>query len=95
MPLSDFEIITRTLRFRRKSLRITQKQLGQMIGVSPRTIYALESADTSISVKTLLDAVATIGFGIEVSRKPNRFDAAAQFLGQPLDANRKDVWRYR
>jgi transcriptional regulator with XRE-family HTH domain len=66
LRLSNFNLIAKTITFRRRSRRITQKQLALMVGVSPRTIFALENGDTSISVKTFFAVAAALGYRIDI-----------------------------
>jgi len=69
---SNLLVLVETLTFRRRTLRITQQRLAQIVGVSPRTIYALESGDTSVSVKTLFAVVVALDFRIVLERDPRK-----------------------
>ena len=72
MRPSNFEVLAEILTFRRRRRRLTQKHLANLVGVSPRTIYALENGDTSISVKTLLAVIAALDFRITVEHDPRK-----------------------
>ena len=100
MPLSEFEIIAEAIKIRRKTSQMTQKRLAQLIGVSPRTIYSLENGDDSVSVKTLLAAVAAIGFRLQLSKVPDdlvrpTINRTKSHKGHKAHKGRpdKDVWR--
>lgn len=91
MQLTEFDIISETIKTRRKIRRITQKQMALRVGVSPRTIFALEKGDTSISVKTLLEVASVLNLRLAV------FHDKAKMLRPPAklrpNANKtKDVW---
>ena len=58
--------------FRRRSLRITQKQLAQRAKISPRTLYAIENGDDSVSFKTFLKVLDLLDFKLELHRVPLR-----------------------
>ena len=66
MRPSNFNLIAKIFAIRRRSRRITQNHLAIMVGVSPRTIYALEKGDDGISVKTFFAVAAALDYRIDI-----------------------------
>lgn len=50
----------------RRSRLITQKQLARDSRVSPRTIYAIEHGDESVSFATILRVLRILNFDLEI-----------------------------
>lgn len=56
----DLESLPRIIRVRRRELGLTQRELGQLLGIDQRTVSALEKNPHSISVSrffAVLDAL--------------------------------------
>ena len=91
MAISDFGVIVEFIKIRRKIRRLTQKQVAERADVSPRTIFALERGDDSISVKTLFAVAKALEIKLEVHRP--RFDQPkAKAKPRSLKSSTKDVW---
>lgn len=61
------EDLTGLLRHRRRELGLTQKQMGQMLGIDQRTVSSLEKNPGSISVKRLFVVMEALQVGVFVS----------------------------
>lgn len=59
--------IARLVRDRRKALRLTQDDLADLAGCSPRFVRALEAGKTTVRLDKLLDVFDVVGLELEVS----------------------------
>ena len=60
--------IATTLQTRRKSLGVTQAQLADLAGVSPKFVYDLEKGKPSVSLDRVLLVISALGlsFNLEI-----------------------------
>lgn len=56
----DLRDLTGLIRLRRRELGLTQKQLGEKLGIDQRTVSALEKNPGSISVSRLFNVLAAL-----------------------------------
>lgn len=59
--------IARLVRDRRKALRLTQDDLADLAGCSPRFVRALEAGKTTVRLDKLIDVFDVVGLELEVS----------------------------
>ena len=62
--------IAHAVRDRRKALRLTQDDLADLAGCSPRFVRALEGGKQSVRLDKLLDVLDVVG--LELSAAPRR-----------------------
>ncbi|HEX4842061.1 MAG TPA: helix-turn-helix transcriptional regulator [Limnobacter sp.] len=62
MALKKLQIseVTTLLRTRRRELGLTQKQLGELLGIDQRTVSSLEKNPGSISVNRLFNVLSAL-----------------------------------
>lgn len=67
-PSSATAEIATTLQTRRKSLGVTQAQLADLAGVSPKFVYDLEKGKPSVSLDRVLLVISALGlsFNLEI-----------------------------
>lgn len=58
--------LARTIRDRRKSLGLTQEQLADLSGVSPRFLHAVEHAKTTVQLAKFLRVADALGLRLEL-----------------------------
>jgi y4mF family transcriptional regulator len=56
------------VRGRRRELRLSQADVAELAGVSPRFVYALEQGKGSVRLDKVLAVLAVLGRGLEVVR---------------------------
>ncbi len=59
--------IGHAIREMRRSYRLTQTQLGELVGLSDKTVRDIEKGTGSPSVKALLATLSTLGLRIEIT----------------------------
>ncbi len=52
------------IRARRKSLRLTQRDVADLVGVTRQTVGRLESGDPTVSFGTAIAVAHTLGFAV-------------------------------
>lgn len=60
-PSSATTGIAATLKARRKALGVTQSQLADLAGVSPKFVYDLEKGKPSVSLDRVLLVISALG----------------------------------
>ncbi len=63
--ISIFPLIGKKLAVQRKSLKLTQTQLAELIGVEPETISRIESGAVAPSIERLASYAQALGIGLE------------------------------
>ncbi len=71
--------ITSRIRARRRELGLTQKQLGELLGIDQRTVSSLEKNLGSISVHRLFAVLDTLQLGLYLSTDPRDEGNLARF----------------
>jgi HTH-type transcriptional regulator / antitoxin HipB len=66
------EDITRTIRERRRSLGLTQDELADLAGCSPRFIRALEAGKKSVQLDKLLQVLEVLGLELRTVPRETR-----------------------
>lgn len=68
-PSSTTVEISKTVQARRKSLGVTQAQLADLAGVSPKFVYDLEKGKPSVSLDRVLLVISALGleFKLEIA----------------------------
>ena len=61
--------IGRQVRDRRKSLRLTQDDLAELAGCSPRFVRALEAGKATVRLDKLLDVLDAAGLELTAARR--------------------------
>ena len=69
------------LKSRRKSLNLTQKQAGELVGLLPKTISALESHPERCSLESFFKRVSALEIEMLLQPKP-----------RPDEETEKDEW---
>ena len=59
--------IGRSIREMRKSYRLTQTQLGDLVGLSDKTVRDIERGTGSPSLKAVLSTLSALGLRLEVT----------------------------
>ena len=62
-------LIAQTVRDRRKALRLTQDDLADLAGCSPRFIRALEGGKQSVRLDKVLDVLDAVGLELSAVRR--------------------------
>jgi len=63
--------IATTVQARRKSLGVTQAQLADLAGVSPKFVYDLEKGKPSVSLDRVLLVISALGLGFKLEIMAN------------------------
>lgn len=63
--------IATTLQARRKSLGVTQSQLADLAGVSPKFVYDLEKGKPSVSLDRVLLVITALGLEFKLELATN------------------------
>jgi HTH-type transcriptional regulator/antitoxin HipB len=63
----DSQEIAKIVRVRRKHLRVTQAELADIAGVSPRFIYDLEKGKPTVALDKTLHALEALGLRVSVA----------------------------
>ena len=61
--------ISRQVRERRKALSLTQDDLADLAGCSPRFVRALEAGKATVRVDKLLDVLDVLGLELSATRR--------------------------
>lgn len=70
-PNSDAAELATTLQARRKSLGVTQAQLADLAGVSPKFVYDLEKGKPSVSLDRVLLVISALGLSLKLELATN------------------------
>lgn len=62
----DVEDIAPTVRARRRALGLTQEQLADLAGTSPRFVWSIEQGKASVRVDKLMDVLRVLGLELGV-----------------------------
>ena len=73
--------LAKTLKSRRKALKLTQKQAADLVGLLPKTVSALESDPDRCSLESLRKLLAALRLELAVAPK-----------AEAVDPNRKAEW---
>lgn len=65
----DARQLAATVRQRRKELRLTQDDLADLSGTSPRFIRELEAGKAGVRLDKLLDVLTALGLLLEIARR--------------------------
>lgn len=84
--LSDVTVLIRT---RRRELGLTQKQLGEKLGIDQRTVSSLEKNPGSISVNRLFAVLDSLQVGLYSSTDPRDEGSLSRFTVDQLFRNAK------
>jgi HTH-type transcriptional regulator/antitoxin HipB len=57
------------IRARRESLRLTQQDLAELAGCSPRFVGALEAGKSSVRLDKLVDVLEALGIELRAARR--------------------------
>lgn len=81
-----FDLVDQLISARKKA-KLTQKQLGELVGVSQGVIARLESADHSPRLETIVDVARALGYRLDVKlvrdTKLATVPSGAQSLSRP------------
>ncbi len=70
-PNSAATEIAATVQSRRKSLGVTQSQLADLAGVSPKFVYDLEKGKPSVSLDRVLLVITALGLEFKLELATN------------------------
>lgn len=70
-PSSATAEIAATVQARRKSLGVTQSQLADLAGVSPKFVYDLEKGKPSVSLDRVLLVITALGLEFKLELATN------------------------
>ena len=71
MVVSSPDALAELVRARRKDLGLTQVEVSDLTGVSPRAIHDLERGTSAVTFKNLLLILEALGLDIDVKVSPN------------------------
>ena len=86
--LNDVTVVIRT---RRRELGLTQKQLGEKLGIDQRTVSSLEKNPGSISVNRLFAVLDALQVGLYSSTDPRDEGSLSRLTVDQLFRNAKIV----
>lgn len=66
--------LAKTLRSRRKALKLTQKEAADLVGILPKTVSALESDPDRCSLESLRKLLAALRLELAVAPKAEAAD---------------------
>ncbi|HEX4880584.1 MAG TPA: helix-turn-helix transcriptional regulator [Limnobacter sp.] len=91
MALKKLQIseVTTLLRNRRRELGLTQKQLGEMLGIDQRTVSSLEKNPGSISVNRLFNVLSALQITLYSSSDARDESSVARVTVDQLFRNAK------
>jgi y4mF family transcriptional regulator len=69
--VSSPDALAELVRARRKDLGLTQVDVADLTGVSPRAIHDLERGTSAVTFKNLLLILEVLGLDVEVKVAPN------------------------
>ncbi|HEX4917623.1 MAG TPA: helix-turn-helix domain-containing protein [Limnobacter sp.] len=93
MALKKLQIseVTTLLRTRRRELGLTQKQLGELLGIDQRTVSSLEKNPGSISVNRLFHVLSALQITLYSSSDVRDESSVARVTVDQLFRNAKIV----
>lgn len=71
MAGDDSIALGRQIRDRRRSLHLTQDDLAELAGASPRFVRALEGGKPGVQMNKVLDVLDVLGLEIELTPRPS------------------------
>jgi transcriptional regulator with XRE-family HTH domain len=88
MPQTIEAVIGYRLRARRRLLGLTQKEVGERLGVTPQMVHKWEMAQCALYAATLLDLARALGVSpgyFFIDAEPGRIDHGPSALLPPED----------
>ena len=67
-------MIGKSIKERRKSLKITQGQLAEVAGISANTLYKIEREQANPRLETLSKIADVLGMELKLTLKNNQYD---------------------
>ena len=83
--------VTSLIRSRRREMGLTQKQLGDLLGIDQRTVSSLEKYPGSISVHRLFAVLGALQVGLYASNDPRDESNLSRVTVDQLFRNAKIV----
>lgn len=69
MLLSTMDVLAEAIRDRRTSRKLSQEQVGQLVGIKQTTVSALENRPEKSKVETLFKVLSALGLELHVTDK--------------------------
>ncbi|KSU70796.1 helix-turn-helix transcriptional regulator [Pseudarthrobacter enclensis] len=72
MAIGAMEAVAAEVRARRTALRLTQRDLADMAGVSERFVRFVERGKPSVQLDSLINVLDTLGLELRIADRANR-----------------------
>jgi transcriptional regulator with XRE-family HTH domain len=75
MPFSSIKKLGKTIKIRRKQLKITQPDLAHMAGISVNTLYKIERGAANPTLKIVDKLLGILGLELSLNVKPIDYES--------------------